>query len=202
MATSTMNKSSQKSGTAQKSAFNWNGNAGTLLGVAAAGAAAGFAANLGRKFVIQFATGRGDWFESLKNEHEMVLKIFDKMEATRDDQTMMRSLLLTQLKHALGKHALEEENVIYPALRDANEASDADHLNHDHGYVKTYLYELDTMDNDSPEWKAKVREFRAMTEKHIREEEDRIFPDFHSSLSEEQNKKLTSAMHKEGMKLA
>lgn len=202
MATSTRNKSSQKSTGSSKSAFNWSDNAGTLIGVAAAGAAAGFAANLGRKFVVQFATGRGDWFESLKNEHEMVLKIFDKMEATRNDQTMMRSLLLTQLKHALGKHALEEENVIYPALREADEEADADHLNHDHGYVKTYLYELDTMENDSPEWKAKVREFREMTEKHIREEEDRIFPQFHASLSEEQNKKLTGAMHKEGMKLA
>lgn len=205
MASTTKNKSrtSNQNRTSSKSAFNWNnGNTGAVVGAAVAGAAAGFAAHLGRKFVVQMTTGRTDWFESLRNDHEMVLKIFGKIEDTRDDQTMMRSMLLMQLKHALSKHALEEENVIYPALRDANEASDADHLNHDHGYIKTFLYELETMAKDSPEWIGKVREFRSMTEKHIREEEDRIFPEFHDSLTEEQNKKLTTAMHKEGLKLA
>ena len=187
----------------QKGAFSWaNGNGGAIAAAAVAGVAAGFAANVGRKFIVQFATGRTDWFESLRNEHEMTLAIFDKIEATRDDQTMMRGMLTMQLKHALSKHALEEENVIYPALREANEAADADHLNSDHGYVKTFLYELDNIPKESAAWIAKVREFRTMLESHIREEEERIFPEFHASLTEEQNKKLTAAMHKEGLKLA
>lgn len=194
--------SSQRSGS-ESSAFSWdNGGRTAVIGAAVAGVAAGFAANIGRKFIVQFATGRGDWMESLKNEHEMTLAIFDKIEATRDDQAMMRGMLLMQLKHALSKHAMEEENVIYPALREANEAAEADHLNSDHGYVKTFLYELDNIEKTSSEWIAKVREFRTMLEAHMREEEDRIFPEFHASLTEEQNKKLTAAMHKEGLKLA
>ncbi|WP_106639244.1 hemerythrin domain-containing protein [Allosphingosinicella vermicomposti] len=194
--------SSPRSGS-ESSAFSWdNGGRTAVIGAAVAGVAAGFAANIGRKFIVQFATGRGDWMESLKNEHEMTLAIFDKIEATRDDQTMMRGMLLMQLKHALSKHAMEEENVIYPALREANEGAEADHLNSDHGYVKTFLYELDNIEKTSPEWIAKVREFRTMLETHMEEEEERIFPEFHASLSEEQNKKLTAAMHKEGLKLA
>jgi hemerythrin superfamily protein len=187
----------------QRSAFSWgNGDAGMLLGAAVAGAAMGFAANMGRKFLVQGMTGTDNWADALAAEHQLVLGIFDKIEATDDDQTMARSHLLAKLKYALTKHALEEENVIYPALRQANEAHDADTLEAEHGYVKTYLYELETMANDGPEWLARVRDFRAMIQKHMRMEEDEIFPAMRSRMSEEQNAKLTSMMNKEGFKFA
>jgi hemerythrin-like domain-containing protein len=68
--------------------------------------------------------------------------------------------------------------------------------------VKTYLYELETMPNDSPEWLARVRDFRAMIEEHMRTEEDEVFPRFRGQLSEEQNAKISSMMNKEGFKFA
>src|SRR3546814_11167877 len=74
----------------------------------------------------------GDWFEALKMEHEMALAIFDKIEATDDSQTMMRSHLLTKLKHALSKHAAEEEMVIYQALRQPGHGGQAAHIQPDH----------------------------------------------------------------------
>jgi hemerythrin superfamily protein len=144
----------------------------------------------------------GDWMDALKAEHEMTLAIFDKIEATTDDQRMMRSHLLAKLKAALGKHAIEEEMVIYPALRQANETDQADELNSDHGYVKTYLYELETMANDDPQWLARVRDFRTMIEEHMREEENEIFPRLHGKLSDAQNANLTTMMNKEGFKHA
>lgn len=177
----------------------FSGSNGKLLGAVAAGAALGFAANLGRKFAVQAMSGTsGDWFEAIKTEHRLAMAIFDKIEATRDDQTTQRMLLLTKLKYALGKHAIEEEDVIYPALRDAAQKQAADKLNHDHGYIKTYLYELLNMPKDSPAWIAKVREFRALVEEHVREEEDEIFPSFRAQMSDEQNAKLTTLLNKEG----
>ena len=184
--------------------FNWgSGNGGVLLGAAVAGAAVGLAANMGRKLFVQLTSGAsGDWFEALKTEHAMTLTIFDKIEATDDSQTTQRSALLAKLKYALTKHALQEENVIYPALRQANSTYDADHLEEDHGYVKTYLYELETLAKDSPEWLARVRDFRQMIQTHMREEEDEIFPKFRELLSDEQNSRITGMMHKEGFKFA
>jgi hemerythrin superfamily protein len=204
MATKTRSSSRSGSRSGDKKLFDWNGdNAGVLIGAAMAGAAVGLAANVGRKLFIQFgASPGGDWLDSLKAEHEMTLAIFDKIEATEDDQTMMRSHLLMKLKYALTKHALEEENVVYPALRQANETEEADELNSDHGYVKTYLYELENLPNDDPQWIARVRDFRAMIEEHMREEENDIFPRLRGRLSDEQNAKLTSAMNKEGFKFA
>lgn len=203
MATTTKSKRTGKSSSSE-SIFNWqNGNAGVLMGAAVAGAAVGLAANMGRKLFVQFSSGgTGHWFDALKTEHEMTRAIFDKIEATDDSQTMFRSHLLAKLKYALTKHAIEEENVIYPALRQANETDRADHLTSDHGYVKTYLYELETLANDDPQWMARVRDFRTMIEEHMREEEQEIFPALRQRLSEEQNDKLSAMMNKEGFKHA
>ena len=106
------------------------------------------------------------------------------------------------LKHMLTKHAMEEENSIYPAMRDAGEAESADHLNNDHGYVKQYLYDLSALPKDSAAWISRVREFRALIEKHMREEETDLFPRLKAKLSPETNKALTTAMNKEGLKIA
>ena len=116
--------------------------------------------------------------------------------------TVKRSILLMQLKHALGKHAFMEENVVYPALREAGDPEDADTLNHEHGYVKQFLYELTNLDKASPIFLDKVREFRALLQKHIAEEETEIFPPFHAKLSEAKNKAITTAANKEAFKLA
>ena len=187
-----------------RSAFSWGGGqTGALAAAAMAGAAVGLAANFGRKFLIQgMGAAAGDWADALAAEHQATLAIFDKIEATDDSQTTTRSHLLMKLKYALTKHAHQEESVIYPALREANSAYEADALNSEHGYVKTYLYELETMANDSPEWLARVRDFRSMIQEHMRMEEDEVFPKFRNSLSEAQNAKLTAMMNKEGFKMA
>ena len=91
----------------------------------------------------------GDWDEILATEHDMALAIFDKMLATDESQTFKRKMLLMKLTHALDKHAHQEEMVVYPALREANEAADADHLESEHGYIKTFIYELNEMGADS-----------------------------------------------------
>jgi hemerythrin-like domain-containing protein len=196
--------STYKSGASQKSAFDWgDGNANVLIGAAAAGAALGFAANMGRKLIVQAtAAASGDWADALATEHKMTLAIFDKILATTNKQTTVRGTLLAKLKYALSKHAIEEEMVIYPALRQAGRTDDADDLTSEHGIVKTYLYELETMPNDSAKWLARVRDFRSMIEEHMREEENKVFPALRSSMSDEENGKLTAMMNKEGFKFA
>src|SRR5215218_1190359 len=97
-----------------RSAFSWGENAGPLLGAALAGVAIGFAANYGRKAIMQgMEAAAGDW---------------DKMLATDETQTFKRKMLLMKLTHALDKHAHQEEMVVYPALREANQTTDADQL--------------------------------------------------------------------------
>lgn len=178
------------------------GRAASLVGAVAAGLVTGLAVNLGRKIVVQASSAlAGDWLDAIKLEHRLALALFDKLQATSSEDSDKRIVLLTQLKHALSKHAFTEENVIYPALRTWGDKADADKLNHDHGYVKQNLYDLKEMDNASPAFLAKVASFRAELEEHIREEEDTIFPPLHAALGDAGNAKVTAQANKEGFKL-
>jgi iron-sulfur cluster repair protein YtfE (RIC family) len=164
---------------------------------------AGIAANFGRKAAVQApSVMAGDWFEALKTEHKAALALLDKLARSTPKQPAKRSMLLTQLKHALGKHAFTEENAVYPALREWGDKADADALSHEQAYHKQFLYELDKMDKAAPGFAQKVADFRADLESHIREEEDKIFPKLHKGLNTDQNKALTAAANKEGFKLA
>jgi hemerythrin superfamily protein len=190
--------SRSSSSRSSSSAFSW-GESGPIIGAALAGAAIGIAANFGRKFVTQaMSAAAGDWDEVLATEHDMTLAIFDKLLATDQTQTFKRTMLLKQLTHALDKHAHEEEMVIYPALREAGQKVEADELNGEHGYVKTFLFELDRMERDDPFFLEKVREFRGLVAQHAKMEEEEVYPALKSSLDEEQNAELTAAMNRDG----
>ena len=211
MATTTRSRSSNKSSNkgnrstnqSNKSAFSWGENAGPLIGAALAGVAIGFAANMGRKFVTHGMSGiAGDWDEVLSTEHEMTLAIFDKMLATDQSQTWKRSMLLMKLEQALDKHAHEEEMIVYPALREANMETDSEHLNEEHLQIKTFIYELNQMGTDAPNWLGKVREFRDLVQRHAHEEEEEIFPTFKKDLTEEQNARITNLVNRDGFWMA
>jgi hemerythrin superfamily protein len=200
---SNSNRSSGSGSSDNRSAFSWGDNAGPLLGAALAGAAIGFAANYGRKALMQgMEAMTGDWDEILTAEHDMALSIFDKMLATDESQSFKRKMLLMKLTHALDKHAHSEEMVVYPALREANEATDADHLEGEHGYIKTFIYELNKMGAEAPNWLEKVREFRDLVREHAKMEENQVFPKFKQSMTEEQNSEITSLVNRDGFWMA
>ena len=194
---------SRSSGSENRSAFSWGESAGPLLGAALAGVAIGLGANYARKAMMQGMEATvGDWDEILAAEHDMALAIFDKMLATDESQTFKRKMLLMKLVHALDKHAHQEEMVVYPALREANETTDADTLENEHGYIKTYIYELNEAGPDSPTWLEKVREFRGLVARHAHMEEEEVFPRFKQDLSEEQNARITSLVNRDGFWMA
>ncbi|WP_341632492.1 hemerythrin domain-containing protein [Sphingomonas agri] len=215
MATRTQNRQSSRSssadasserrsgGNSSRSAFSWSENAGPLLGAALAGAAIGFAANYGRKALMQGMEAQaGDWDEILTAEHEMALAIFDRMLETDETQTFKRKMLFMKLCHALDKHAHAEEMVVYPALREDDDAVDADHLAGEHGYIKTFIYELNEMGPEGRNWLEKVREFRDLVARHARMEEEQVFPKFKKDMSEEQNERITSLVNRDGFWMA
>ena len=192
-----------RSSTQGRSAFSFGEGAGPVIAAALGGVAIGLAANYGRKALMQgIEAAAGDWDEILAAEHDMALAIFDKMLATDQTQTFKRKMLLMELTHALDKHSHQEEMVVYPALREANEASDADHLEGEHGYIKTFIYELNEMGPDSPTWLEKVREFRDLVSRHAHMEEEEVFPRFKQELDEEQNARVTSLVNRDGFWMA
>jgi hemerythrin superfamily protein len=214
MATRTQNRSSNRSassrssngnrgGGGNRSAFSWGEGAAPVLGAALAGVAIGVAANFGRKALMQsMEAAAGDWDEILAAEHDMALAIFDKMLATDETQTFKRKMLLMKLTHALDKHAHQEEMVVYPALREANETADADHLESEHGYIKTFIFQLNEMGPDGSNWLETVREFRQLVSEHAHMEEEEVFPRFKQDMDEEQTAHITSLVNRDGFWMA
>jgi hemerythrin superfamily protein len=197
------NRSSSRSGQSSRSAFSWGEGAGPIIAAAIGGAALGFAANFGRKALMQgMEASLGDWDEILTAEHDEALALFDKMLATDETQTFKRKMLFMKLCHALDKHAHAEEMVVYPALREANEAADADHLESEHGYIKTFIFELSEMGPEAPNWLEKVREFRQLVSEHAHMEEEQVFPKFKGEMDEEQNAHITSLVNRDGFWMA
>jgi hemerythrin superfamily protein len=201
---SSSDRSSSSSGrNNNNSAFSWSVGPAPVVAAALGGAMIGFAANYGRKALMQgMEAALGDWDQILAAEHDEALAIFDKMLATDEGQTFKRKMLLMKLTHALDKHAHQEEMVVYPALREADEAGDADHLESEHGYIKTFLYELNKMAADASNWLEKVREFRQLVAEHAHMEEEEVFPRFKREMSEEQNAEVTSLVNRDGFWMA
>ncbi|MGN6156432.1 MAG: hemerythrin domain-containing protein [Sphingomicrobium sp.] len=201
MPTRTQSRSSNRQD--NRSAFSWGDNAGPLIGAALAGAAIGFAANIGRKFAMQgIEAAAGDWLDMLKKDHDEIQKIVEQMLATDESQTWKRSMLLMKLAHKLDKHSYEEETVIYPALRDDNGTVEADQLDTEHGHVKTLIFDLKRMESDSPLWLEKVRKLRDSLDEHIRMEEEQVLPKLKRDLDEEQNAEITTMVNKAGFMMA
>lgn len=201
MPTRTQSRSSNRQD--NRSAFSWGDNAGPLIGAALAGAAIGFAANIGRKFAMQgMEAAAGDWLDMLKKDHDEIQKIVEQMLATDESQTWKRSMLLMKLAHKLDKHSYEEETVIYPALRDDNGTVEADQLDTEHGHVKTLIFDLKRMESDSPLWLEKVRKLRDSLDEHIRMEEEQVLPKLKRDLDEEQNAEITTMVNKAGFMMA
>ena len=182
-------------------------HSGNVFGRLATGAALGLFAGLAlphaRKAVMQAPSlTAGDWADALAAEHKIVEKSFEALLKTGDHETAKREMLLTKIAYALTKHAIEEENVIYPALAEAGYADEARKLTQDHGQVKTYIYELRRISSADPSWLSQAQRFFTALQSHMREEETQIFPMFSESLSREENAKLTRMMNWEGYKVA
>jgi hemerythrin superfamily protein len=182
---------------------NGNGGVGKLAGMAALAFVAGIAATQAKKVAMQTPSiAAGDWVDALKAEHRMVEKLFQTLSSTTDDQGRKRETILAKIAYALNKHAIEEENVVYPAISHSAQHDQATHLAEEHARIKTFIYDLRMMDPAEPRWLMKAKEFELFVREHVREEEEEIFPLFQESLSQGENAKLTAMLNWEGFKVA
>jgi hemerythrin superfamily protein len=176
---------------------------GAVAGAAGIGFVAGVATGGARKLAAQAITtgGHGDWLEALKTEHRQADAVFELLAKTTEKDVNKRKAGIQKLEYALTKHGVEEENVIYPALRQADEEAAAKHLYDDHADIKTFIYELKEMEKDDPQWLPRLQAFHELIKEHVREEEQEIYPAFKAKMSEAQNAKLSKSMQVMGVKV-
>jgi iron-sulfur cluster repair protein YtfE (RIC family) len=167
------------------------------------GIVTGVALTVARKIAMQMTTAiAGDWRRQLEAEHRLALALFDIGAKTKPEQTARRTAVLAKLSYALVKHGLQEEMVIYPAARQHGSSTSAQHLAAEHFDIKTYLRRLADMSKGDPQWIRIWTEFQQLVSGHIAEEEQVFFPRLHAQMTPDQNRSLTWAMNRQGLKLA
>ncbi|HYY57694.1 MAG TPA: hemerythrin domain-containing protein [Pyrinomonadaceae bacterium] len=136
-----------------------------------------------------------DAFELLKQDHEKVSGIFEKLEPTTERGVKTREELFAQLKQELDIHARIEEEIFYPAIQEAKETHEITlEAFEEHAVVKQLLGELDELSKDDETWGAKLKVLKENVEHHVDEEEGEMFPGARKVLSSEQIEQLGARM--------
>lgn len=140
----------------------------------------------------------GDPFEKLENDHRLILNTLHEMEQSQERGKAKRMALFLILKRKLAKHALAEEDVVYPLLNDAARSRKAaKHLYDEHADMKILLFEIEMAVMQGRPWFEPVRNLRQIIEHHVREEEDEQFPRLRRVLSERRSSQVAAQVHRE-----
>lgn len=141
----------------------------------------------------------------LKEEHDLVDRLFQHLEALKDSTDQqpdeLREGLFSQLRYELTLHAELEERLVYPAFAPLGAELVAE-AREEHALVKALLEELSSIPFGTVEWNAKLEVLRENVEHHVQEEEDELFPAARDKLGEERLRSLGRTWLKEKQALA
>jgi iron-sulfur cluster repair protein YtfE (RIC family) len=137
-------------------------------------------------------------FERLKEDHRHILTILERMLAAPDGSRAGQAPLFLSLKRTLAKHALAEEDVVYPMLSVTAGATEAaKRLYSEHADVKIHLYQLETALRDGTSWASPLRSLRDLLVPHIRSEEEVEFPKLERLMDERISRTATGKIRRE-----
>lgn len=117
-----------------------------------------------------------DAIELLKSEHQEVALLFSEFESA--DPSAQEDLA-EQICQKLTVHAQIEEEILYPAAKDALDEDDADLVNEaevEHASAKDLIAKIEGMDATDESYKATVKVLSEYIEHHVQEEETELFP--------------------------
>jgi iron-sulfur cluster repair protein YtfE (RIC family) len=181
-------------------------NAGRLAsaaGMAALGVVAGLALGRARHMAAKAAmTLTGDWEKQMKAEHRALGKLLRSLAASRTEDGARRAALVAAIGDVLAKHALEEENVVYPELQTAGLSSAVAELLGDHADMRLLLRELEETAPEDPAFAETARRLKALVERHMRKEERELFPLLHEGALDGETERLTRLVRREGLRVS
>ena len=114
----------------------------------------------------------------LSTDHRNVKALFERYEELGDRANVSKRKLATQICLELNKHATAEEELFYPALREASSDNEdmVDEAVVEHASAKDLITQIMEMDAEDELFDAKVKVLSEMIDHHIEEEESQLFP--------------------------
>jgi hemerythrin-like domain-containing protein len=122
-----------------------------------------------------------DAIKFLKEEHATVKKLLSDLESTTARGVQKRQQLLARIAAELESHTKIEEEIFYPAFRDAGEKSDDDKmffeaLEEHRAAGDLVLPDLLRTDVASDQFSGRAKVLKELVEHHADEEEKEMFP--------------------------
>jgi hemerythrin superfamily protein len=121
---------------------------------------------------------RMDALTLLKEDHRTVEALFKKFESLGDRALKAKRKLVDQMVRELSVHAVIEEQVFYPAVRERVQKLEDEVLEalEEHHVAKWLLSELDGLPPEAERFDAKVSVLMENVRHHVKEEEKTLFP--------------------------
>lgn len=121
-----------------------------------------------------------DALHILAEDHKKVIDLFDEFERMKEDEETddeAKQMLVETACAELTIHAQVEEEIFYPAARDAIDDMDLlDEAEVEHASAKQLISELAAMQPDDDLYDAKFTVLGEYVKHHIEEEEKQLFP--------------------------
>jgi len=115
----------------------------------------------------------------LTNDHKEVKQLFKEYEKLVKDEAEDedKQALAGQICHLLTVHATIEEEIFYPAAREALEEQDLlDEAEVEHASAKDLIAQIQQMEPSEELYDAKVKVLGEYIDHHVQEEEGEMFP--------------------------
>jgi iron-sulfur cluster repair protein YtfE (RIC family) len=122
-----------------------------------------------------------DVIKLLETDHREVEDLFAKAETTTG---AAKQQVVSKIASELTLHAGVEEQIVYPAMRQAGLNDIVDEAEQEHGKVKELVARLETMDATTDEVDAVLAELKADVQHHVEEEETEGFPKFREAVDQ------------------
>jgi len=156
-----------------------------MIGGMAAGIAGARLVPLLAGFIGSRRTREGtDPFSLLIDDHRKLRAVLDRMIAAATSSAPERWRLFLTLKRKLAKHAMAEEDVVYPIVRnDSGDGDERKHLYDEHAGMKILLHAIEGDVKSGLDWTGNVTALRNLVLNHVEEEEKTIFPELRREIA-------------------
>jgi hypothetical protein len=115
-------------------------------------------------------------YEALKNDHREVKDLLRQLVTLRETDSAIRENLIIHIRDALIPHSRAEETVFYNSLRAIDGAKDVVmHAYQEHIEAEALLRTLQVKEKIDMNWTETARKLKTALERHIEEEEVRVF---------------------------
>jgi hemerythrin-like domain-containing protein len=115
-----------------------------------------------------------DAISLLKQDHQKVRQLLKRLESNGTEE------LLSEIENELKVHTQIEEEIFYPAFKEAVESEEDEHIYYEaieeHHVVDLVLPEIKSSSEGSEEFDAKAKVLKDLVEHHAEEEETQMFP--------------------------